>query len=119
MEFDARMEWGRNALEEGVCDALVEGEADARTEALQHCSVMEFHSEMNFAQSPSYFVFRDDSAEIANRISNATLLLRGSPEYQNLEVTWLKKGRSCASEVGLFVRSGVAVRTFLVSPGFL
>ena len=101
VEIDELVAWGQKMLQEEKCDCLIEGEADARTEVLRSCDTMEFHPDLTFAPTPAFLVSRGDSAgrEIATRLSNATLQIIPSRDYQNLQVTWLKKGRSCSSEV--------------------
>jgi len=90
--------WARDRLQNGECDAIVDGQPTAVAQALDHCSTMSLNQDIRFDYASVYHTMRQNDTELATRMSTVTLTLLGSKRYQEILKSSLGIGTSCDRE---------------------
>lgn len=117
MEQEKRGAWGREKLERGECDAIVEPLPFAQKEALRFCDSMHLNPDLQFGHRPVVSLMRDDTqAHLREWFSSASAeQLRGrrmSPERQRKTLgALLGGGAKQGSEVDERHSGGVLAET--------
>mmetsp|Transcript_19031 Transcript_19031/g.47638 ORF Transcript_19031/g.47638 Transcript_19031/m.47638 type:complete len:591 (+) Transcript_19031:147-1919(+) len=116
MEQEKRGAWGREKLEKGECDAIVEPLPFAQKEALQFCGSMHLNPDLQFGHRPVVSLMRDDTQAHLREWFSSAEQLRGrrlSPEQRQRKTlgALLGGGAKQGSEVDERHSGGVLAET--------
>ena len=77
----AGLEWARDALQNGECDAIMEIKSSAKLFALEHCDTMQLHPDVEFAEIVDFNLMRASDLDLWQNVSEAILLTLKRPAY--------------------------------------
>ena len=92
--------WGRQMLQDGECDVIIELEGNAILESLNYCDSMYLPPGIRLAPIPLFNVLRKEDAELERFISLNILVVLQSPEYMSILSNNLGIGKSCSKSGG-------------------
>jgi len=92
--------WGRQMLQDGKCDVIIELEGNAILESLNYCDTMYLSPGIRLAPTPLFNVLRKEDTELERLVSINILAVLQSPEYMSILSNNLGIGKSCSESNG-------------------
>ena len=103
----AGLEWARDALQNGECDAIMEIKSSAKLFALEHCDTMQLHPDVEFAEIVDFNLMRASDLDLWQNVSEAILLTLKRPAYAAMVQDHFRFDQSCAAKTSSTSRISV------------